>query len=256
MRLRDKAVLVLHECQYEKGEWIISVILQCCIFILVFFLFTVTLNIDHVVGRYLKTLYVDGYDFELIGYTKADSDELEKMGFRDVTFADERVTAYGYKDDLDHIWWDKIWANLHHKDIWNENLDEDLLVVSFCQIMLGAVSAVLILLMVGNVSNSVAMKLMRRQHYIGMLEQLGGTNQMCGSVFGSLFAVRTCAALFLAIFANRYAVTLLNDYLSREVNISDAFPPIDWKLILCVLAISMLLIWKAFRKQWRQINAV
>ena len=182
--------------------------------------------------------------------------ELEKIGFRDVKFSEGSNSANGYLDDLDHVWIYKMQAVFDHKDIWNEDVDDVLGIMLFCQVILGATGVAMLLLMINNVSNSVAMKLQRRQRYIRMLEQLGSTRQMCMSVYYTFFAIRNMLALIMAVIVNVISINLLNDYLNNRMYIGVTLPVFFWQLFVFVLLISLLLIGASFWKMWRRIDEI
>lgn len=254
MKFCDKFKLMLHEYRYEKLEWIISVLLQCLIFTSVLFLFTVAIGIDDICGIYMKPLYEDGYEFALVGYTKADMPKLEQMGFRDITFSQNGESIDGVRDNLTGIWIYKLQAAFDGKDIWNEGLEEILGVMLFCQVILGAIGVAMLIIMLNNLSNSFAMKLMRRQRYIQMMEQLGCSKKICQSIYYGFFGIRNVVALLISVIINSGLVSLLNKYMKEQMYIPASFQVFDWGMMFAIFVVSMSLMWLSFRKQWRQMN--
>lgn len=254
MKFWDSLKLIVHEYRYEKLEWILSVALQWLIFTSVFFLLTIAFDLDEVCGNYMGTLYPNGYDFMLEGYGKEDIPELEKMGFYDISFSDVGESGYGVTDDLNGIWALKWKANLSGKDIWNEGLDEILSVLFFCQLSFGAIGLVMFIIMLNNLSNSFAMKLMRRKRYIRMLGQLGCRKEVCQRIYYGFFSIRNVLALILAVSTNACLIHLLNGYMMKYMYISASFQSFYLVLVLGVLFVSMCLMWITFQKQWRRMN--
>lgn len=256
MKLRDSLKLILHEYRYEKIEWIVSIILQWLIFTSVFFLLTVSFDLDSVFGGYLKTLYPDGYDFMIEGYSQSDIPALEEKGFYDITIPEDSDSGYAVTNNLDGIWFQKIEATLSGKDIWNADLDETLSVMLFGQVILGAIGFVMLITMMNNLSNSFTMKLMRRKRYINMLQQLGMSKTVCKSIYYGFFSIRNVVALVASIFTNVVLIKLLNNYMYESMYITSTFKYFNWILVISVWVISMLLMWLSFTKQWRRLNEI
>lgn len=254
MKFCDILKLIWHEYRYEKAEWIVSVILQILLYVNVFFLLTVAGDIDKICGEYMSPLYQDGYEFFLKGYGSENLSELEGMGFYDITFSNTGDSGYGVTDSLKNIWLYKLQAVISGKDIWNDKLDEILGVMFFCQLVFAALGAVMLAIMLNNLSNSFAMKLMRRKRYIQMLEQLGCPEAVCCRIYYGFFCMRSVTAFLLAVGINMYLIYLLNGYMEGRMYIYSTFPLFCWRLAVGIGIISMLLMWISFRKQWRHIN--
>lgn len=254
MKFWDILKLIRHEYRYEKQEWILSVVLQCLIFCSVFFLITFACNMDEICGEYISPLYPDGFEFRLNGYSVKDVSELEKMGFHSIIFSEGTNQGYGVKDSLRGIWFHKLHAVFVGKDIWNAELDEILSVIFFCQITFGAIAIALFLIMLNNLSNSVAVKLMRRKGYIQMLRQLGCSQSACQRIYYSFFAMRIVFALLPAVWINGYLIHLLNKYLTQSMYIQTSLPQYRWMPVVGIGALSVLLMCVSFQKQWRQLD--
>lgn len=254
MKFWDKTKLVFHEYKYEKVEWIISLILQWLIFTSVFFLFTIAKDINKVCSDYLKPIHKEGYCFELIGYDKSDVEELQKMGFRDIEFSEEYDKGYALIDSLENIWGYKIKASLQGKDIWNEGLDEIISVMFFCKITLVSIGAIMLIVMVNNLSNSFGMKLIRRKRYIQMLIGLGCGKEVCKSIYYGVFNVRNGIAILMASVSNALLIKMLNNYMHKRMYINSEFQGYNINLLVVMVMLSIGLMWISFRKQWRMIN--
>lgn len=255
MKFRDILKLIRHEYRYEKSEWILSAVLQILIYVSVFFLLTVACDIDEVCGEYVRPLYPDGYEFMLKGYNAEDIAELERKGFYEITISDYSGDGgYGVRDSLNGIWLYKFQAVASGKDIWNDELDEILSVIFFCQITFAAIGAVMLAIMLNNLSNSFAMKLMRRKRYIQMLEQLGCAETICRRIYYGFFCIRGVPALVLAAGINMYLIRLLNRYMAESMYISASFAPFHWVLAFGIGVISVCLMRISFWKQWRQAD--
>ena len=250
MKLWDMLKLVGHEYRYETKEWILSLILQCLAFVGVFFLLSVAGDIDRVCGEYMSPLYPDGYAFHLIGYSETDIYELEKMGFYNITFSNTNDQGYAVIDSLRGIWRHKMWAVLGGKDIWNQEIDEVLSIIFFCQITLAIIGVALFLLMLNNLANSVAMKLMRRQRYIKMLGQLGCSQAVCKGIYYVFIIARSTAAFLVSVCFMEVLICLLNGYLRQNMFIQAGIAPLHWMQIAGVWILSMFLIWVCFQRQW------
>lgn len=254
MKFCDVFKLVVHEYKYEKLESIFSVILQVFIYISVFFLLTMAGEIDGIFGKYLKAMYEDGYSFELVGYTEADTSELKAMGFREITFASTDNVGYAVIDELDGIWLYKIKAAIYGKDIWNADLDDTLGVMVFCQIITGSLGLVMFIIMFNNISNAIAMKIIRRKKYIQMLGQLGCPKRISQRIFFMVFVIRNTSALFFSVIINNYLIHMVNEYMSKKMYISAGFVRFKWVLIGIVFLASICVMRISFQKQWRQCN--
>lgn len=251
MNFRDILKLIRHEYAYDKAEWMFSIVLQGLIFISVLFLITVAGDMNRICSGYIQPLYPDGYEFTLVGYSEEDIPKLEHMGFYDVTFSNVGNQGSGVIDSLDGIWLHKLQAALAGKDIWNEELDEFLSVIFFGQIVFGAIGAVMLILMLNNLSNSFAMRLMRRKRYIRMLEQLGCAKSTCRSIYYGFFGIRNIAALVWAAVINGLLIHFLNGYMAGRMYIGSSFTPFCWSHVIGIWIISTLLMWLSFQKQWR-----
>lgn len=254
MKFYDIFKLVVHEYRYEKLEWIFSTFLQIFIYTSVLFLLTIAGDIDGICGKYLRPMYEDGYDFNLVGYTKSDVSELEDMGFHDISFSNVDNSGYAIIDELDGIWLYKIKAAIDGKDIWNSVLDETLGVVFFCQIIVGSLGVVMLVIMLNNISNAIAMKLIRRKQYIKMLGQLGCSKKICQRIFFLVFIIRNICALLISIVVNRYLIQMINKYMSEKMYIQTGFVQQNWVLIGMTFFVSVCVMRISFRKQWRQCN--
>lgn len=254
MKLCDKFKLITYECKYEKSEWILSVILQYLIFTSVLFLFTIACDIDKICGEYIKPMYLEGYDFVLKGFNEQDIEKLHEMGFREISFSDEDSLGYAVLDDLDGIWIYKLQAAFSNKDIWNEDLDEMLSMIFFCQIIFGSLGIVLLIIMMNNLSNSFGMKLIRRKKYICMLRQLGCSVSVCRRIFFCFFLIRNILSLSVAIITNSYLISALNKYMGKNMYISSSFKQYDIYMICFVTVISIFIVLISFTKQWRQCS--
>ena len=254
MKFCDVFKLVSHEYKYEKLEWIASVILQMFIYTSVLFLLTIAGNIDGICGKYLAPIYEDGYNFRLVGYTEADISTLEEMGFRDITFSNSTNEGTAYIDELDGIWFYKIKAVIEGKDIWNADLDETLGVVFFCQVIVGSLGIVMLVIMLNNISNAIAMKLIRRKNYIQMLGQLGCARKISQRIFYLVFVIRNVCALIVAILLNSYLIKVVNTYMIEEMYIPVGFERFNGLLVGGSLLISVGIMRISFIKQWRQCN--
>lgn len=252
MKFCDVFKLVIREYSHEKLESIFSIFLQIFIYVSVFFLFTISGDIDGIFGKYLLPIYEDGYEFNLVGYTKADVSELEEMGFRDITFDDSGDEGYGVIDELDNIWIYKLKAVMDGKDIWNEDLDDTLGVMAFCQIMTGSLGIVMFIIMFNNLSNAISMKLLRRKRYIYMLDQLGCSKKVSQNIFYIFFVIRNICALFISVIINYFLVQYVNDYMAQEMYILTGFKQFEGMLIGMILLISICVMWISFKKQWRK----
>lgn len=243
--------LVGHEYRYEMKEWILSLVLQCLAFVGVFFLFSVAGDIDRVCGEYMSPLYPDGYAFHLIGYSETNVYELEKIGFYNITFSNTNNQGYAVIDSLRGIWRHKLWAVLEGNDIWNQEVDEVLCIIFFCQITLGIIGIALFLIMLNNLANSVAMKLMRRQRYIKMLGQLGCSRIVCQGIYYIFIITRSTAAFLMAVCLSKVFIDLLNGYLQQNMFIRVGIAPLHWVQVTGIWILSMFLIWVCFQRQWR-----
>ena len=256
MKISDTFRLILNEYKYEKKEWILSLGLQWLIFTSVFFLFTVSGGIDEVCSVYMKPLYENGYDFFLEGYSQQDVPELTKMGFYDISFSDQGETGYAVTDNLDKIWIYKFKATFSGKDIWNKDLDETLGIMFFCQIMLGAIGIVMLIIMINNLSNSYTMKLIRRKNYIKMLRQLGCTKKSCKQIYYGFFCMRSIIALTMAVGINSCIIRLLNRYVKESMHIAASFSEFDVRTLLVTGIVSLWGMWISFQKQLRKTDEI
>ena len=252
MKFLDMLKLVAYEYRYEKKEWILSLILQCLAFLGVFFLFSLAGDIDRVCGEYLSPLYPNGYAFNLTGYSETDSCGLEKIGFQDIAFSSATGQGYAITDSLSGIWGHKLHAVFTGKDIWSDGLDEILSIIFFCQITLGMIGIALFFVMINNLENSVAMKLMRRQRYIRMLGQLGCPRAVCREIYYIFVAVRSTGAFLMAICLNGFLVYLLNGYLEQNMYMQADIAVFRWTRALGIWILSMFSIGLCFRRQWRR----
>lgn len=246
--------MINHEHTYEKQEGIMSFILQLLVYITVFFLFTVTCDIDKMVGEYLSPLYPEGFEFRLNGYSERDIADLENMGFYNISFSSVGKQGYGTTNDLANIWLYKLRAAFSGNDIWNEEIDEILGVILLGQVVFGTIGIAMLLIMMNNLSNSIAMKLMSRRHYVQMLKQLGCTKQISQSIFLGLFCARTLLAFFLAMVINAQFIKQTNYYVKRYMYIPSSFVEYNWMLIFGVGIISIMLLWFSFQMQWRKMD--
>lgn len=254
MKLSDTLKITLNEYRYERLEWIISVFLQCLIYTCLFFLLTIIFNLDNVFGDYLSPLYEDGYYFFTEGYSESDISELEDMGFYDITFSSDGGQGCVITDKLDGIWINKFKAVFEGKDIWNEDLDEILGILFFCQFMFAVICIVLFIVMSNNINNSIAMKLARRKKYIDMLEILGCPLAVIKRIYLMFFQLRNIAALVISSFAGLCCVHLLNKYIHLGMKISISFVYISAQGILIIVALGIIFELFSFAKQWRQMN--
>ena len=254
MKLWDVLKLIGHEYRYEKREWILSIVLQCMIYISVFFLFTVAGDLDKVLGTYISPLYPNGFEFRLNGFHETDIPTLNQMGFHDIIIFNDREEGLGVVDDLSGIWIYKFQAVFAGKDIWNEELDEILSIMFFCQITFVAIGIAMFLIMMNNLSNSITMKLTRRTQYIMMLKNLGCPDMICKEIYYGFFFFRNIIALLLAATCNGLLFYFLNEYMMQHMYINIPFPQFHWVLIGVLCILSMILMWLSFVKQWRQID--
>lgn len=256
MNTIDLFRLIFREYRNGKREWILSFILQVIICVSVLFVFTIVCDLDYVCGAYMKNLYPNGFPFNLKGYGIEDTSTLSEMGFYDLSFSNIDKSGYGIRDSLDGIWIHKISSAFNGKDIWNSELDEILCVVFFCQIMLGIIGISLVFLMINNLSNSFAMKIARRENYMCMMSQLGCPNSVCWNIFflGYLFSM--FVAFGCAIVLSGQLIQQLNVYLSKSMYIDFAFIPYNIKIIIIMAMLDALIMFLAFRKQWRHRNAI
>ncbi|MCM1101130.1 MAG: hypothetical protein NC398_07070 [Acetatifactor muris] len=232
----------------------ISLVLQSLIFVSVLFLTTVAGDLDRICGEYIQPLYPNGYGFQLMGYQAKDIPELERMGFYNINFSNLETQGYAVKDSLENIWLYKLRAVWSGKDIWNSELDEILSVTFFAQVIFGAIGAVMLVIMMNNLSNSFAMRLMRRKPYIRMLEQLGCTRTVCRRIWYGFFGIRSIFALTCAVCINSMLICLLNEYMAKRLYIESSFVPFSGVLSVGILVTCAVLMWLSFRKQWRQMD--
>lgn len=232
----------------------ISFVLQSLIFISVLFLTTVTGDLDRICGEYIQPLYPNGYGFQLMGYQAEDIPELERMGFYNINFSNLETQGYAVTDSLENIWLCKLRAVWSGKDIWNSELDEVLSVIFFAQMIFGGIGVILLVIMMNNLSNSFAMRLMRRRPYIRMLEQLGCTQAVCRKIWYGFLGMRSIFALLCAVCVNSVLIGLLNEYMAKRMYIKSIFAPFSGGLSVGILVICAVLMWLSFRKQWRQMD--
>ena len=254
MRILDKLKLILRECRYEKSELVLSVVQQILTFSAVCFMFTIFLGMDNLFGKYMMPLYDEGYCFSLEGYTEDDMKSLEDKGFYNFRINNEGEIMEAYIKDTNGIWIYKLQAVLDGKDIWNEALEEILGVMLFCQIITGAIGVALFIIMLNNLSNSFAMKLIERKNYISMLYQLGCSKYNCKSIYYGFFVIRNVLALILASVANCGLIMAVNNYLQGKIKLNNSFSLINPGMIIGILLLSIVFMLITFEKQWRRID--
>lgn len=254
MKFCDKIKLILHEFRYDKAEWILSVMLQCVIFVSVLFLWTVSLGLDEICTDYLKPVYEDGYTFAISGFAEEDLPKLEQMGFYDADISEDGEVRMATTDTLDGIWIYKLKAAFEGRDIVNEEIEETLAVMLFCQIILGAVGIIMLIIMVNNLTNSYAMKMLSRKTYINMLSQLGCYQNVIESIYYIFFVIRNIVALIMAFAINAASIAWLNRYISENMKIKASFAQFDMWLVAGMVLSSVFLMWISLRKEWRQMN--
>ena len=256
MRLLDKLKLIFRECKYEKSELVLSVIQQILTFVAVCFMFTIFLGIDNVCGKYMLPLYDEGYSFSLEGFTQDDIETLEDKGFYNFLVNNEGEVIEAYINDINGIWIYKLQAVFESKDIWNEALEEILGVMLFCQIITGAIGIALFIIMLNNLSNSFAMKLIERKKYISMLYQLGCSKRDCKGIYYGFFVMRNVLALVVASAVNCGLIIAVNNYILDKIKLSDAFSIINPWMIMGILILSLIFMWISFEKQWRKVDEI
>lgn len=254
MRYQDVIKIILHEYKYEKAEWLVSVVLQWLIFTCVFFLLTISYDMEGVFSKYLKPMYPDGYSFFLDGYDESEIPLLEEMGFYDITFSDEGGYGSAVTDKLDGIWVYKFKAVFSGKDIWDEGLDEILSFIFFSRFTFSAICLFMIIIMLNNLSNSFAMKIIRRKKYIQMLGQLGCANKTRKKIFFWLFGSRSILTLVMSLFTNINLIYWVNKYMTKRMLLQVEFKGLPILVISTIGFIIILLMWFSFGKQWRLID--
>lgn len=256
MNISDRLKLICREYRNGKQDWIITFVLQFVIYAGVLFVFTVAWDIDQACGDYIKTLYPNGFEFQLVGYSMEDISLLSKMGFRNLSFSSVGNTGYGTTDSLDGIWIHKIYSVFIGKDIWNSDMDEILCMIFFCQVVFGIIGISLFFLMVNNLSNSFAMRITTREKYIHMMTQLGCPNPTCRCIFDGAYFMSVLIAYLGAVIVNGKMIQQLNNYLTERMYICFSFAPYDKGTIIILGMLNVFVLFVVFRKQWRHKNAV
>lgn len=253
MRPCDTLRLVKNEFRYGKMEWIVSVILQILILSCAFFVFSLVTDMDRLGDAYLHKLYPDGYEFSLQGYTEADRSSLESMGFYDLSLGEEG--GIGTTDQIRGIWISKIKAVMDGKDIWNQEVDEFLVVIGLFQVIFGIVAVLLIFVMLNNLSNSFSMKLLRRECYITMLSRLGGRKKEIRRIYYIFFSTRNLVSLLVSCGINAGLTILFNRYIASLLGISSGMQIIRLAEAVGLFLFVELMMRIVFRKIWSESNA-
>lgn len=254
MKLKDSLTLIFREYQYEKQEWALSVLLQLLLYSGILFLFITAQNMDTIFSSYLQPLYPNGFEFRLTGFTQADIPRLEAMGFYDISLYEERKEGVATIPELSGIWLYKLSALWHNKDIWNPDLDSILSVILFCQLIFMLIGIFLFIILTNHLANSIRMKLIDRTSYIHMLLALGCSERSCQMLYYGFFFLRSLPILLLSVGINAGLLAALNHFLTNRLYIAASCPlvSVNWTLQMGIY--SFLLMWLAFRRQWRYIH--
>lgn len=248
--------LICREYRNGKQEWIILFVLQFFIYVSVLFIVTIACDIDRVCGVYIRTLFPNGFEFNFIGYSTEDISILSQMGFYNISFSSVGENGYGIIDNLDGIWIYKIYSVFVGKDIWNADIDEILCIIFFCQIIFAILGLSLFCLLINNLVNSFAMRMLRRERYIHMLMQLGCPSNTCWYIFWGPYILCMLITYLGATMINGKFIQQLNIYLAKDMYIDFSFMQYDKKMIAIMGILSALVMFMAFRKQWRHRNAI
>lgn len=251
MKLKDKIRLSLIEFRYDKKEWITSVILHVLVFGCVLFLSTVAIDIDYVMGKFLDKYNPDGYSCTMTGYEEKDMEKLEKMGFSDF-FIEDGIIQSGICKSMDKAWKYKIKAILEDKDLYFQDTEEDLMVLLFVKLVFITLSAVLFILMCGNIVNALSIKISKRERYIKMLIGLGMSRKDCGNIYVRFFLFRNVSALAVSLILNAMCIIGVNRYIKRAMEFDtgfSAFKPVSFAMMLFLCVAFMIII---IKRQWRK----
>lgn len=249
MKNSDFRKSVTYEYGFNKTEWIISCVMQCMIFSLVFFLLNLTVSIDDIAGNYYGR-WNDSYEFDLRGFDEAGIRWLEKQGFHDIEVTDGYGTAL--TDSLHFIWFKKLVAVSKGMDIFNSDIDEALEIIFFFRLAFVTISVVLLTVMFNNLSNSYAFRLEQRKKYIQMLHFVGLSNKNCKKIFSRFFTVRNTVAVATAYGINLAAAGLMKGMLSKHLSVGYRMPA--WSVLMAAVfwLVSQLIMSGSINRQWKR----
>lgn len=249
MKFCDTLRLVKNEYRDGKMEWVVSVVLQILIFSCTFFVVSLVVDMDRMGEDYLHKLYPKGYEYSLSGYTEADREELEAMGFYDLDLGEDG--GIGSTDTIRGIWIRKIKAAMDGKDIWNQDIDEFTVMLGLFQIIFGIIALLLILVMINNLSNSFSMKLLRRDNYIRMLFGLGAGKKEIRKIYYMFFSIRNLVSLLLAGVIDAGVVTVFNRHITGLLGIQTGMRIPGIFQGICLFLLIEWMMRMAFRRIWR-----
>lgn len=252
MKLCDMLCLVKNEFKYEKKEWIVNVVLHILIFSCTFFVFSLAMSMNGMGDNYLKKMYKDGYTFFLNGYTEKNETELEDMGFYNLHFDGTRGS--GTLDEIDSIWTKKIKATITGKDIWNEDIDEFILMLGLFEVIFVMLAILMIFLSINNLSNSFAMKLIRRNKFILMLSVLGYKKRQIKGLYYTFFCARNVISLLISCGVNISVIKISNTYIGETLRINSGIQILDIIEVIGIFVCIETLMWASFRKVWNRNN--
>lgn len=252
MRVCDTLRLVKNEFRYGKVEWITSMVLQILILSCTFFVVSLEIDLGGMGEEYLRKLYPDGYEFSLSGYTEEDREELVSMGFYDLNLYEGGGS--GILDGIRGIWLSKIKAVMDGKDIWNQDIDEFVIMLGTFQIIFGILSLLLIFVMLNNLSNSFHMKILRREQYITMMSRLGCRRKELRRIFYIFFSIRNLFSLLVSGCINIGIMSVFNKHIGDLLEIRSGVRTIRITegIVLFLFVECMMRI--RFRKIWGESN--
>ena len=250
MKQRDLWKLIKNESQYGKTEWLLSFVMQSVLLACVFVVISFFVRVNHIGDLVIHEVFDrQSFTFDLRGYTADDREALRDMGFHSFWIGEDRMT--GDLDCLDHIWWIKIRSVMNGKDVWNETIDNYLMIMLFCRIAFAVVAILLWVILLNSISNSFQMKLKDRERFIKMLDQLGcARNSVFGIYFG-LFAVRSAIIFVAASLFSGTAMFGINAYIKRVLGVETGMPVFSPMLFSLLMLIHLGLMLRSLRKAWR-----
>lgn len=252
MRLCDTLQLTKNEFRYGKIEWIISIILQILIFSCALFVFSLAMDMDRIGDAYLHKMHPGGYEFSFQGYTENDREELENMGFYNLSLDGDG--GIGITDEIKGLWLKKIKAVIEGKDIWNPEIDEFVVVIGLFQAIFLIIAILLIVVMLNNIANSYSMKLMRREYYIKMLSGLGCRKQEIKRIYYIFFSTRNLISLFASWGINVGLAVLFNRYIAELLGITSGMKILRIAEGISLIFLVELMMKIIFTKVWRESN--
>lgn len=222
MKKNDTIKLVMNEFRYKKSEWCISILLQVLIFSCAFFVFILSMKIDDLGSEYLQRAFPTGFVFSLSGYGQEDYNRLKEWGFENISI--DELETMGTLDNIDGIWWKKLFSLLKGKDIWNREIDEFLSFISILKVFFFILAILLIYVMINNLSNSFTMKIIHRAQYIKMLFELGACSKLVLKIYVIYWNIKSFIAAICALVINYFIIVCFNNYVKEIFGIKIGIP--------------------------------